>query len=77
MTLKQRPEERKEQRCRRQGGGVLQAEEKRTIKDLCGRHLVCPKHSEEAPVARVGRVRGNEGREVMGTTGLLAPCFKT
>lgn len=46
-------------------------------KDLCGWHLVCPKHSEEAPVAGVGTVRGDEEREVMGKTGLLALyCFK-
>lgn len=59
------------------GGRSVASRRKMDGKDLCGRYLVCPKHGEEALVARVGRVRGDEGREVMGTTGPLALfCFK-
>lgn len=38
--------------------------------DLCGRYLVCLKHSEEAPVVGVERVRRDEEREVMAMTGM-------
>lgn len=59
------------------GGRSIASRGKMDGKDLCEWHLVCPKCGEEAPVARVGRVRGDEGREVMGITKLLALyCFK-
>lgn len=56
------------------GRGVSQVEDT-WMADLHGQHLqkACLKHREEAPVAGVETVRGDEGREVMGMTGLFVP----
>lgn len=48
----------------------MQAGKTRTAQSSCGRYLVCLKHSKEAPVVGVERVRRDEEREVMAMTGL-------